>query len=216
MSEVSVDIFNIGKNEEHSQEKVGYASLYKEPKNALIEGGKVKFEGNTELDREIEISEKFATSDRIKEIKFCNYIPSDPPSDLRQCCSSLETNLEIVYEKNNVIDFSRSNADRLHKVLDVYSTLPHSEREGRIFKFEAETSNYLGTSSKIMRVYVQIENTPNEKTIYKYIFCDPYHLAIPSEHKGRTSKQVMEDNYRKYSSYNNHIRDIFQTKTPSF
>lgn len=210
MSKPSVSIFEIESKEEHNQEKLGYVSLYKEPKKAIIEGGKVKFQENTELDREIEISEKFVTSHRIKEIKFCNFIPHKPSMELVQCCSSLEKNLEIAYKKNSVIDFSKSNTNRLHKVLDFYSNLSKKDREGKIFKYDAEVSSLLGINSSIMRVYLQIENIPNKKTVYKYIFCDPYHLAIPSFHKGKSPKQMIEENYRKYSGHNKHLRDIFQ------
>ena len=210
MSKLSVDIFNIENKDEHNQEKIGYVSLYNEPKKALIEGGKVIFEGNTELDREVEISRSFATSHRIKGIKFCNYIPHDPPSELKQCCLSLEQNLRIVFEKNNEIDFSYSNTKRLHEILDFYSDLPTSEREGRIFKYDAEVCNMLGVSSEIMRIYLQIKNIPNEKTVYKYIFCDPYHLAISSTHKGNSPKQMIENNYKEHARHSRHIRDLFK------
>lgn len=109
------------------------------------------------------------------------------------------------------IEINYHNRKRLFSIISNYDKTAIDENgvEGiNLFKVSGKrTIVKIGKKEEYIdafRVYLKI----TDDNRYYMIFIDPYHLAIPSWHNGKSPEVVRQQTFRQYSYYKNHIYDL--------
>lgn len=178
-----------------------------------FEGGNVEFK-TAELKREYIVSKDFLNSHRVKEIEFTNYVNKTGCDKFIKPIINLMDNHDYILTHNSEVIFDSYNGERLELILDHYAPKKSKkEREEQLYKVSPIDSILTGTLSDTVRIYLFIENDPNVISKYTFVFCDIYHLAIPSASERKSAITNRTNTYKQYSPYGFHLKDIISAAT---
>lgn len=164
-------------------------------------------------DDKILIPGKFLKSIRLDELKFTNKV------DLDKNNKHIIDNLKLIlgdtdFLISNVrqVTIDTKNKRRLKSIILGYDRkwIEDETIEGdNLFKVNGITTKLdYGKKTEIVnmfRVYLRVTENNRGKMIYKLIFVDPYHLAIPSSHNGKPAQIMQQQTFSQYRYCGEHL-----------
>lgn len=154
------------------------------------------------------------------QYKFTNYV------DLKKIDEHIKENLEYFFNdtssllesKVNQVEFDTSHTKRLSNIMRYYNVKDVEDYiagKKLLFKVHgkktiSENHNKESISENRFRVYLGINNIPNEITQYNIFFLDIYHLAIPSFHCGMHRGEVQDRVFLQNKYFKGHLKDLIE------
>lgn len=167
------------------------------------------------VNAEIRFNPNSFDSINLPEIHFSNMLPEKylilPRT--KSAIEELKRNPDSVNKNSREVDITRDYDDRMKKILINYL----SDKEFRDFtndfrKSELKDDSIVYENHGDFRVITLYSVEKEQETYKQYltiVLLDPYHLFIPSRHKGKTKEQAMNDKYREVKNYSYHIKQHF-------
>ncbi|MCD5030189.1 hypothetical protein [Enterococcus asini] len=179
----------------------------------LQSGGTALLRSPTEKSEVVMARHNFLKSYKDSKINFTNYVDlKNITEPTRETLRMLIDNIEFVSKNTEQVELRNRNAVRLIKVLKHY--MPEevfSDDNNMIFKVDGvSTCGNHFVKENPFRIYLKIE-MKDKQNIYQLIFCDIYHLCLPTYHGGKTRNQMLNQTYARYSYCKEHLEYVLKT-----
>lgn len=204
----------IGTSLESNLPKVIQKELAPRPtiRTVLQSSSPVLLRNPTEKNEFVRASDDFLKSFKNPQIRFTNFIdPKNITEPTKQTLRMLIDNIEFVSKNTEQVELSNRNATRLKKVLKHYMPKEtFSDDNNMIFKVDGVSiSNSHFVKENPVRIYLKVE-IQEEQNIYQLIFCDIYHLCLPTYHDGKNRDQMLNQTYSRYSHCKEHLEYVLK------
>ncbi|WNF35220.1 hypothetical protein RJD24_12150 [Bacillaceae bacterium IKA-2] len=142
-----------------------------------------------------------------KDLLFTNYLSNRTPRDITDILYQFHQDPSII--ERGKIDQVRLNRSKIKQCLSIYYELQEEEEE-YVFKANIET---LSAQKIEVRIYCVVDLDSESKHInVNIITIDPFHLVIPSDHRGEdklvVEKRTFDSNSQNKICISNYLTDF--------
>ena len=132
-------------------------------------------------------SEDVKRSKILPDYKFTNYVSANVSQDVKIRFQELASDPSIIQDRASGVDRNI----KIDKCIALYVNL--GNEDPLIFKSTLHTSVGVPTTVRVFsKVDLVRQDSGKNKALFRIILIDPFHLVIPSQHKG-IEKGIMED-----------------------
>lgn len=182
-------------------------------KELLKTGGSVNLT-NSNKPVEINIAENFLTSKNEPKLQFTNFVNlNEVPDTTQQTLKKIIGDISYICKNTEEVSFKDGNREkikRLRKILKLYRE-DEIFSEGNNLVFKVDGVPYYEKNKRInpFRIYLKIDFTDPQVTVYDLMLCDIYHLCIPTDFNGKLWHKVMSENYLTHRySCQSHLKEV--------
>lgn len=185
------------------------------PRITLIQGG-IEVFSMLEKEVTLRVNPKFKKSYKNKELLFTNFVNKKNCKVQKESLDLFFSDITYIKKKNNKIFFNELKKDDRKRLFDILTYYCEDYDEVKIkeelYKIDLERNSELGIPNKIMKIYLYIRYNVDDKIEYEILFCDLYHLVIPTGHNGKSQKKVQKESYDLARDYQEHIEFLLSSE----